>query len=129
MNRLKNACLRFAVAVALSSTVHATEVAAGQPAECGDIDGNGSVVAADALMVLRKAVGLPMEYQCVVMETTTSTSTSSTIHVDECFDDSDCQGNPDGPHCCAYECAECDKNEDCGEGQYCSTGCECLPMP
>lgn len=118
---------RFSTTLLLGTLFHATVALAGQPAECCDIDGNGSVAATDALMVLRKSVGLPMPYQCIVADM--PTSTSSTIHADECFDDSDCKGNQNGPHCCAYSCAECDRNIDCGDGQYCSSGCECVPFP
>lgn len=90
-------------------------------AECGDIDANGSVTASDALLVLRKAVGVPIEYNCGVVTTTTSTSTTNTG--DECLYDADCEaivgpgwkcGGPNG-----YTCVECEINSDCQPGYIC----------
>jgi len=50
------------MALLLGVALHATSVHAGQPAECGDVDGDGEVGATDPLMVLRKSAGSSMPY-------------------------------------------------------------------
>lgn len=44
---------------------------------CGDVDCNGKVTVTDALLVLRKSVGLDVELFCTCPVTTTTTSTST----------------------------------------------------
>ena len=123
-------------------------------ASCGDPTGDGVATAGDALYVLRAAVGLRFceLLWCDVDESdritandalavlrraiqsagllacpTTSTSTSTTyIYYDECFEDADCSWDPEQPHCCAYECCQCDYDVDCEEGAVCD-GEVCRP--
>lgn len=89
-----------------------------------DADGSGEITAKDALVVLKYAVANPVSLNC-------PTTTSSTIHEDECFDDSDCDPKygQAGPHCCGYHCCECDSDDSqCGEGERCE-GEVCVPNP
>ncbi len=132
------------------------ESAAG--ASCGDPTGNGEVTAADALYVLKAAVGLRFcdQLYCdvdasgritatdalavlrnsVTSESllacpTTTTTTSSTIIVaDECFEDSDCADFPfQLVHCCGYSCCECDNDDSqCPVGSSCVAQA-CIPTP
>ena len=98
--------------------------------ECGDLDNNGSISAADALLVLRKAVGAAVPpLQCPSVCVTTTSTTTTTAIVDECFNDSDCQGRPGGPYCCGNVCAECTLDEHCPAGFGCDGTCACVPRP
>lgn len=89
--------------------------------ECGDVDGSGEIRAADALVVLKRAVGLQTAaLQCpdsCPVVTTTSTVTSTTGG-DECFSDQECQPPTyppglvcDGPN--GTNCVECGNDDDC----------------
>ena len=92
-------------------------------AECGDVDGSGDVLAKDALMVLRKSVGLSDALTCCV--TTTSTTQGQG---DECHSDDDCEGFPPGrEHCCEFACSECDTKAHCPDGSFCGSNCSCQP--
>ncbi len=123
--------------LALPLSLNPTHGIAAQHAPCGDHDGNGRVVASDALRVLKKGVGIDVAMACVCPPTTTtstSSTTSSTLLfiADECFEDSDCY--PEAPYCAGYDCAECDEDEHCGEGFTCATrprgrDQRCLPLP
>ncbi|HYD50073.1 MAG TPA: hypothetical protein VEB21_17070 [Terriglobales bacterium] len=95
-------------------------------AECGDHDGSGAVAASDALLVLKKAVGLdesPLQCPDQCVETTTTSTTTNTTP-DQCFNDQDCEnqfgpglvcGGPSG-----VECVQCDANDaDCDNDAVC----------
>lgn len=103
-----------------------TAKAGGPPASCGDIDGNGKVTASDALAVLHRAVGLDTgAYQCELIQETTTTTEEEVFS--DCNSDSDCEFHTGKTHCCAYECSECENDSHCPEGQYCGSGCGCIP--
>ena len=42
------------------------------PIECGDLDGNGTIAATDALLLLRRAIDLPGELLCPGTSPTTT---------------------------------------------------------
>jgi hypothetical protein len=101
---------------------------------CGDHDGSGSVVASDALLVLRKAVDLDVELSCPSMcnvtTTSSTTSTSSPIIHDECFEDSGCRevlGWPPGFICVGFRCVDCISSTDCDQGFLCIENACVLP--
>ena len=54
--------------------------------QCGDVDGNGSIAATDALTVLKKGVGL--ETPPLLCPAACSTTTS-TVVANDCFSDFD----------------------------------------
>jgi hypothetical protein len=76
------ACLAAVASLVVPRTATATHCA---DVECGDLDGSGSVVASDALRLLRNAVGLDIELVCpsicVDTPTTTTTTTVTTLTV------------------------------------------------
>jgi len=122
--------LRTAAGTALFFTVFVGTSVSGVPAECGDIDANGTVTATDALLVLHKAVGLPIEYNCDSGITTTTTTSTTTNTGDLCFTDEDCEAyvGP-GYHCggpTGYDCVECEFNYHCQPGEEC-VYFECVP--
>ena len=85
-----------------------------------DSDGDYDPSAADALALLRYAVGMPQELEC------------SCIYMDECFEDEDCQGPgyPEGMFCAAYLCAECEFDTECPEGKVCDAcSLSCIDAP
>jgi len=101
----------------------------GYAADCGDVDKSGSITGADALRVLRVAVGLPSTLQCPCAEdcsqtTTTSTTTTTQIIIgDECFADIDCWDDHPGWHCGGLNgttCVECEQDDHCSSGFDCS---------
>ena len=117
----------------LTALVRASPVRA---LECGDVDDSGVVGASDALMVLRKAVGLttsPLQCpgQCV---TTTTTSTTTNTSGGECHGDWDCEAYVGEGYVCGgadgYTCVDC-QNDDaqCEEGFVCNGDFQCVPAP
>ncbi|HXC52330.1 MAG TPA: hypothetical protein VN634_15710 [Candidatus Limnocylindrales bacterium] len=77
-----------------------------------DANRDDEETAADALLLLRFAVGLPAELAC------------GCTYVDQCFgDDEDCvdSGFPDSYRCTGSLCVECIENTDCEDGQICDT--------
>lgn len=116
---------RLALAFSALLPLLAHSAFAGTPTECGDVNADGEVQTTDALAVLRKAVGLPVSMTCEMTEVPT---TSSTVPITgDCFSDSDCEFEEGRTHCCANECAECENESHCSDGESCSSGCECVP--
>ena len=109
----------FCVLVSLGLLLRAPIVAVAF--DCGDLDASGQIAASDALRLLKKSVGLSVDVACPSMCSTTSTTT---VVTDECFEDKDCVGNPNGPHCCTNQCSECDVSEQCDKGAVCES-CAC----
>ena len=70
----------FVTAACLGSAVPAGALIT----QCGDVLGNGDGInATDALGVLRRAVGQPLDFtcdQCVIFETTTTSTTTTTLN-------------------------------------------------
>ena len=127
-------------------------------ASCGDPTGDGFVTTSDALLVLRRAIGLQFcellwcdvdasglvtasdalavlheavgQDEPIMCPTTTTTSTSTVPSTgDQCFHDADCFWDEELDQCCGYHCCECDYGPgDCPEGQVCDNE-ECVPAP
>jgi hypothetical protein len=102
----------------------------GVSSDCGDVDTSGTVTASDALMVLHRAVGLPVENYCEMVITTTTSTTNSTSG-DLCFADDDCEVNYGPGYRCGgpngYTCVECENNDaHCQPGYVCD-GFDCVP--
>jgi hypothetical protein len=91
--------------------------------ECGDLDDSGAITTHDALVLLRRAVGLEVApLQCPDNCTITTTTTTNTSG-DECFDDEECValhgpgfvcGGPNG-----FTCVACNNDDDCGPDHEC----------
>jgi len=70
------ACIRL-LSATVCVLVIASEVSAATDL-CGDLDGNGAIVATDALILLRKAVGQNLSIECPAACPVTTTTTSTT---------------------------------------------------
>jgi hypothetical protein len=95
-------------------------IALGTPAaalECGDLNADCTVSTTDALLLLRRSVGLnaPMFCECGSICTG---SVDDLRSADECFADEGCD-NPEKPYCDDFVCAECSKDEHCGVDESC----------
>jgi Cys-rich repeat protein len=122
--RGKLSSLLICTACALAS---ATDSAA-TPTICGDVDSSGSVSTADALRVLREAVGIGGELVCPCGVQCPVTTTSMDIG-DQCFEDADCLFIHPGWHCGGSNgstCVECQSDTHCPEGFVCA-GFACAP--
>lgn len=89
--------LVFGVALLFSSLSHGGAQA---PVQCGDLDASGEIAATDALLLLKKAVGLDVVIACPECPGNTTTTTTSstlwstpttTICLDACTENADCE--------------------------------------
>jgi hypothetical protein len=121
------------VVLVMAATVLLGLSAPSSALECGDVDANGNVTALDALVVLRRAVGLPQQPllcpdQCA--NPTTTTSTTSNSSGDQCFTDQDCMDIFGPGFICggsnASTCVQCRNEDQCESGFVC-TDYECVP--
>ncbi len=108
---------------------------------CGDVDGNGAVRATDALMVLRKAVGLPVQLVCPSCQgstttipaaststsSSTSTTTAPTTTVPACTSGGCDDGNVCTDDSCDPRagCVHTNNTAPCDDGNACTTGDQC----
>lgn len=93
--------------------------ATGFAIECGDLDGDCSVSASDALRLLRRAVGLNQALLCECNgDSICETRAPAASLVEDCFADEGCL-DPTKPHCDGNVCSECSQDSHCGEGYSC----------
>jgi hypothetical protein len=62
------------------------QTALAQQDSCGDVNGDGSVTTVDSLMVLRTAVGVPVEFNCPVSQSAESDVTTAAVEAGGCGD-------------------------------------------
>ena len=88
--------------------------------ECGDLNGDCSVTATDALQLLRHAVGLNQPLLCNCDENPGICETDQAVFGIDCFGDEPCaEVDLTKPYCDGGTCSECSENAQCGEGKEC----------
>lgn len=95
-------------------------VASAASPQCGDLDGNGSIVSSDALRLLRLAVGQQVAVECPAGLNCWDTNTNGTCDPaedrdgDETCGPGDCRGEPGPVSLSALEGSACKRGEDDG---------------
>ena len=94
--------------------------------DCGDLDYSGDVSATDALVVLKYAVGQPVDMHCCACVTTTTTTTSTTTTTTLPAKPACGQAGTSPPTCNGY-CTAGFPYEMCVEYPPSSGACQCRP--